>query len=102
MASWPRKRVDGFLAGNAATRWPAMMTRSIAAPSPASCAGCCFAARRFYGPRHRLYFRLAALSRSAQQIGIDWYNGADHLDEAPLPSLLAKWARAVLLGAPMG
>jgi menaquinone-9 beta-reductase len=61
-----------------------------------------FAARRFYGPRHRLYFRLAALSRSAQRIGIDWYNGADHVDEAPLRSLLAKWARAVLLGAPMG
>jgi flavin-dependent dehydrogenase len=61
-----------------------------------------FAARRFYGPRHRLYFRLAALSRSAQRIGIDWYNGAEHLDETSLPALLAKWARAVLLGAPMG
>jgi flavin-dependent dehydrogenase len=60
-----------------------------------------FAARRFYGPRHRLYFRLAAFSRSAQRIGIDWYNGAGHLDEAPLSVLLTRWVRAVLLGAPM-
>ncbi len=61
-----------------------------------------FAARRFYGPRHRLYFRLAALSRSAQRIGIDWYNGSAHLDEAPLSALLARWARAVLSGAIIG
>ena len=58
-----------------------------------------FAARRFYGPRHRLYFRLAALSPSAQRLGIDWYNGAGHLDEMPISSLIARWARAVLLGA---
>jgi menaquinone-9 beta-reductase len=58
-----------------------------------------FAARRFYGPRHRLYFRLAGLSRGAQRLGIDWYNGAAHLDEAPLTSLLARLARTVLLGA---
>jgi len=61
-----------------------------------------FAARRFYGPRHRLYFRLAALSPAAQRIGIDWYNGAEHLDEKPLSSLLVGWAKAVLFGAPMG
>jgi menaquinone-9 beta-reductase len=60
------------------------------------------AARLFYGSRHRLFFRLAAISRSAQRIGIDWYNGADHLDEASIPSLLARWARTVLFGAPMG
>ncbi len=59
-------------------------------------------ARMFYGPRHRLFFRLAGLSRSAQRIGIDWYNGADHLDEASVPSLLARWAKAVLFGAPIG
>ena len=61
-----------------------------------------FAARRFYGPHHRLYFRLAALSRGAQRIGIDWYNGTDHLDEAPMWSVFAKLAKTVLLGAPMG
>ncbi len=61
-----------------------------------------FAARRFYGPHHRLYFRLASLSGSVQRIGIDWYNGANHLDEAPMGSLLAKLAKTVLLGAPMG
>jgi menaquinone-9 beta-reductase len=61
-----------------------------------------FAARRFYGRHHRLYFRLAAFSRSAQRIGIDWYNGAEHLDEAPLARLVARWAKAVLLGESMG
>jgi flavin-dependent dehydrogenase len=60
------------------------------------------AARLFYGPRHRLYFRLASLSRGTQRIGIDWYNGARHLDEAPLGSLLMRWAKAVLFDAPMG
>ena len=60
-----------------------------------------FAARRFYGPRHRLYFRLAGLSRRAQQIGIDWYNGANDLDELPVRTLIAKWAGAVLLGIPL-
>ncbi len=61
-----------------------------------------FAARRFYGPHHRWYFRLASLSPGAQRFGIDWYNGARHLDEAPLSRLLAGWARSVLFGAPMG
>ncbi len=61
-----------------------------------------FAARRFYGPRHKLYFRLASLSRGTQRIGIDWYNGVDNLDEAPVSSLLARWAKAVLLRTPMG
>jgi menaquinone-9 beta-reductase len=61
-----------------------------------------FAARRFYGPRHKLYFRLASLSRGTQRIGIDWYNGVDNLDEASVSSLLARWAKAVLLRAPMG
>ncbi len=60
-----------------------------------------FAARRFYGPRYRLYFRLACLSRRAQQIGIDWYNGARDLDEMPVRTLIAKWAGAVLLGIPI-
>jgi flavin-dependent dehydrogenase len=61
-----------------------------------------FAARLFYGPRHRRFFRLASLSRSAQRIGIDWYNGAEHLDEVPIAWVLARWARTVLLGSPMG
>jgi len=60
-----------------------------------------FAARRFYGPRHRIYFRLACLSRRAQQIGIDWYNGARDLDELPVRTLIAKWAGAVLLSRPL-
>lgn len=60
-----------------------------------------FAARRFYGPRSRLFFRLAGLSRRAQQVGIDWYNGAHGFDELPVRTLIAKWAGAVLLGIPL-
>jgi len=60
-----------------------------------------FAARHFYGPRHKLFFRIARISRRAQEIGVDWYNGARHLDEAPTPHLIARWARAVLLGDPV-
>jgi menaquinone-9 beta-reductase len=60
-----------------------------------------FAARHFYGPRGRLFFRIARVSRSAQEIGVDWYNGARHLDEVPTRRLIARWARAVLLGDPV-
>ena len=60
-----------------------------------------FAARHFYGPRHKLFFRIASISRRAQEIGVDWYNGARHLDEVPTRHLLARWARAVLLGEPV-
>jgi len=60
-----------------------------------------FAARHFYGPHHRLFFRLARFSHRAQEVGVDWYNGARHLDEAPVPHLVARWARAVLFGAPL-
>ena len=60
-----------------------------------------FAARHFYGPRHRLYFRLAGVSRKAQAVGVDWYNGAAHLDELPVRTLLARWARAVLFDSPV-
>jgi flavin-dependent dehydrogenase len=60
-----------------------------------------FAARRFYGPRHRLYFALARLSRRAQELGADWYNGAARLDEMSVAGALGRWARAVLFGAPL-
>jgi geranylgeranyl reductase family protein len=60
-----------------------------------------FAARHFYGPRHRLFFRIASVSRRAQELGVDWYNGARHLDELPTRRLIARWARAVLLGQPV-
>ncbi len=60
-----------------------------------------FAARHFYGPRHRWFFRLAGLSRQAQWLGVDWYNGVRNLDQMPVPVLLAKWAGAVLLGIPL-
>ncbi len=57
-----------------------------------------FAARHFYSPHSRLFFRIAGVSRRAQEIGVDWYNGARHLDEMPTHRLVARWARAVLLG----
>jgi len=60
-----------------------------------------FAARHFYGPHHRLFFRLARVSRRAREIGVDWYNGVRHLDEVPTRRLIARWARAVLLGEPV-
>jgi menaquinone-9 beta-reductase len=58
-----------------------------------------FAARHFYGPHHRLYFRLAGLSKMAQAIGVDWYNGAENFDELPVRALLGKWLRATLFGS---
>ncbi len=60
-----------------------------------------FAARHFYSPHGRLFFRIANVSRRAQEIGVDWYNGARHLDEMPTHRLVARWARAVLLGDPL-
>ncbi|HJQ85535.1 MAG TPA: hypothetical protein VKA21_15715, partial [Candidatus Binatia bacterium] len=39
------------------------------------------ATRLFYGPRQRLWFRIAAASRRAQRIGLAWYNGVDGWDE---------------------
>jgi flavin-dependent dehydrogenase len=55
-----------------------------------------FAARHFYGPRHRLFFRLAGVSRRAREIGVDWYNGTRHLDEVTTPRLLGMWLKSVL------
>ena len=60
-----------------------------------------FAARHFYGPRHRLYFRLAGISKKAQAIGVDWYNGAENSDEISTRRLIAKWMRAVLFDSPL-
>jgi menaquinone-9 beta-reductase len=60
-----------------------------------------FAARHFYGPHSKLFFRIARISRRAQEVGVDWYNGARHLDEMPTRRLVARWARAVLLGDPV-
>ena len=39
-----------------------------------------FAARHFYGARHRMYFKLPGVSTKAQAIGVDWYNGAENID----------------------
>ena len=60
-----------------------------------------FAARNFYGRRHRAFFNVAKLSRRAQEIGVDWYNGAAHFDELPPSALIAKWLRAVLFRTPV-
>lgn len=60
-----------------------------------------FAARRFYGRHHRLYFALTRLSRRAQELSADWYNGAARLDEMSVAGALRRWARAVLFGVPL-
>ncbi len=60
-----------------------------------------FAARNFYGRHHRLFFRIGGISRRARAIGVDWYNGARHLDEVPTRHLVARMARAVFLNAPL-
>lgn len=60
-----------------------------------------FAARHFYGPHYRWFFKVARASRSAHEIGVDWYNGARHLDELPTHRIVARWIRAVLLGQPV-
>jgi len=57
-----------------------------------------FAARRFYGPRHRIYFRIAAMSARARELGVDWYNGARGVDELSIGGVLLRWAGAVLFG----
>ena len=58
-----------------------------------------FAARHFYGPHHRIFFRLSRLSRRAQEVGLDWYNGARRSDELSTAVLVARWAGSVLFGA---
>ncbi len=60
-----------------------------------------FAARHFYGPYHRTFFRLSRISRRAQEIGLDWYNGASHSDELSTAVLIARWVRSVLLPPPV-
>jgi flavin-dependent dehydrogenase len=59
-----------------------------------------FAARRFYGPRHRIYFRLAALSKRAQQLGVDWYNGARGADGLSVAQALLRLCSSVLFETP--
>ncbi|HTT77045.1 MAG TPA: FAD-dependent monooxygenase [Candidatus Binataceae bacterium] len=56
-----------------------------------------FAARRFYGPRHRLFFKLASLSRHAQQLGLDWYNGANGVDETSAFRIAARCLTSIVL-----
>jgi menaquinone-9 beta-reductase len=58
-----------------------------------------FAARHFYGPHHRMFFRLSRLSRRAQEVGLDWYNGAHHSDELSTAVLVLRWTGSVLFGA---
>lgn len=60
-----------------------------------------FAARRFYGPHYRMYFRIARFSRLAQELGVDWYNGAARTDGLSVAAALRRLARAVLLDAPL-
>ncbi|HEX4210752.1 MAG TPA: FAD-dependent monooxygenase, partial [Candidatus Binataceae bacterium] len=56
-----------------------------------------FAARCFYGPHHQFYFKLAALSRNAQWLGLDWYNGANGVDETSALRVAAGCLASILL-----
>jgi menaquinone-9 beta-reductase len=58
-----------------------------------------FAARHFYGPHHRTFFRFSRLSRRAQELGLDWYNGARRTDELSTAVLVLRWTGSVLFGA---
>ena len=55
-----------------------------------------FAARRFYGTHHRLYFRLAGVSGKLQQLGVDWFNGARGIDGLSIPRVALRF---ILYGA---
>jgi flavin-dependent dehydrogenase len=60
-----------------------------------------FAARRFYGPRHRFYFKIAALSRHAQVLGLDWYNGANGVDETSALRVAARCLAGIATRRPL-
>ncbi len=49
--------------------------------------------RLFYGPTWRLWFAIAAHSRTAQEIGIRWYNGVDGWDQRSVWEALRAWWR---------
>jgi menaquinone-9 beta-reductase len=55
-----------------------------------------FAARLFYGPHHRRYFRLAGFSSKLQRLAVDWYNGARGIDEL---SIARTALRFILYGS---
>ncbi|MBV8773525.1 MAG: FAD-dependent monooxygenase [Deltaproteobacteria bacterium] len=55
-----------------------------------------FAARRFYGTHHRIYFRLAGVSSKLQQMGVDGFNGARRVDEL---SIARAALRSILYGS---
>lgn len=55
------------------------------------------ATRLFYGPRWRLWFRVASASRRAQRIGLAWFNGVEDWDRRGPWAALAEliWPRGV-------
>ncbi|MGA2411771.1 MAG: hypothetical protein ABSG46_15470, partial [Candidatus Binataceae bacterium] len=59
-----------------------------------------FAARRFYGPRHRFYFKIASLSRNAQMLGLDWYNGANGVGETSALRVAGRCLASIVLRRP--
>jgi flavin-dependent dehydrogenase len=54
------------------------------------------AERLFYGRSSRLWFGVAASSRTLQDIGIRWYNGVEGLDRYGLRSAAWAWLRGDL------
>jgi menaquinone-9 beta-reductase len=60
-----------------------------------------FAARRFYGRHHRFYFKIASLSRHAQILGLDWYNGANGVDETSALRVAARCLMGIISRRPL-
>jgi flavin-dependent dehydrogenase len=59
----------------------------------------CTAERLFYGRSSRLWFGIAARSRTAQDIGIRWYNGVGGMDRLGLRAAAWAWLRGDLEAA---
>ena len=68
-----RELQEGFLAGD--LRFSRYQARVAGSPLGKKLRRLALAARLFYGPRSDLWFRVARLSRTAQRIGMNWYNG---------------------------
>jgi len=56
-------------------------------------------ARLFYGKHWRLWFALARASRTAQHIGVRWYNGVDGWDRRSGWVALGAWLRGRAAGS---
>ncbi|MBM4269863.1 MAG: NAD(P)/FAD-dependent oxidoreductase [Deltaproteobacteria bacterium] len=64
---------DAFAAGD--LRFPDYTARIAGSPLGKKLRRLAMGARLFYGPKSAFWFRVARFSRTAQRIGMNWYNG---------------------------